>query len=118
MKKKTPVRKRSVVEKTAKRPVAQKAGGTAQTDEKEKEEEAPQDLETLLKGLGHGSEEKRVSKWASVQCPYCGENFEVHFDSVEDGHSVQEDCAVCCKGIMLTVSVEDEDSIHVSAYRA
>lgn len=119
MKKKTPLRKKpAVAAKAARKPAPEKTSGSqAAVKEAEKDDEMPQDLDTILKTMVGGDETKRVSQWAAVQCPYCGENFDVHFDSVEDGHSVQEDCAVCCKPIMLAVSVEDED-VHVSAYRA
>lgn len=48
-----------------------------------------------------------------VQCPYCGEYFDVLIDpSVEQQHYI-EDCEVCCRPIEFTVSVGD--SIRVIA---
>lgn len=118
MKKKTPAHKHHAVERSGKRPAASKISAPRAVARKQREEEeAPQDLDTILKGVTASDETKRVSHWTQVQCPYCGENFDVHFDSVEDGHSVQEDCSVCCKPIALSVSIEDDD-VHVSAYRA
>jgi len=76
-------------------------------------------LESILKEVaGTETEEtKRLEHWGAVQCPYCGESFEIHIEAAEDGMSMYEDCHVCCKPISIVVHVED-DQVQISAYRA
>src|SRR5687767_6175471 len=45
-------------------------------------------------------------RWVEVQCPYCGEDFEVRVDPSEEGQSMVQDCQVCCKAILLAVDSE------------
>lgn len=56
--------------------------------------------------------------YQSIQCPYCGERFEVLLDSSMLGEEYIEDCQVCCRPIYffmteasgeLTVSVRTEN---------
>lgn len=74
-------------------------------------------LESILHEVTSEPLKKHLDHWAQVQCPYCGENFEVHVESAEDGQTMYEDCHVCCKPISLHIQVED-DEVHISAYRA
>ncbi|MBI3553738.1 MAG: CPXCG motif-containing cysteine-rich protein [Elusimicrobia bacterium] len=53
----------------------------------------------------------------SVACPYCGEEFEVHVTSEEDGQTMYEDCEVCCRPISLHVHTE-EGELQIEAYRS
>lgn len=53
---------------------------------------------------------------ALVICPYCGEQIELALDP--GGGQAQEyveDCEVCCRPLMLTVSWDDEGAAHVDA---
>jgi hypothetical protein len=55
-----------------------------------------------------------LSTW--VQCPYCGEEVELLVDP--GGGSVQEyveDCEVCCRPMLLTVSWDDDGGAHARA---
>ena len=56
-------------------------------------------------------------KWLDVECPYCGEEFEVRVDPSEEGQEMIQDCNVCCKSIQLSVEVEDGE-VAVFAYRS
>ena len=42
-----------------------------------------------------------------VGCPYCGENIDVLVDQQEVDDSYIEDCQVCCRPIVFTIT-EDE----------
>jgi len=44
----------------------------------------------------------------SIQCPYCGEQVELVIDCSIGQQTYIEDCTVCCKPIVLTVSSVDE----------
>lgn len=56
-------------------------------------------------------------RWVEVECPYCGESFDVRVDPGEEGQSLIQDCQVCCKAVAIAVAVEDGD-IAASASRA
>jgi hypothetical protein len=46
-------------------------------------------------------------RWVEVECPYCGETFDVRVDPGEEGQSLVQDCQVCCKPVQLSVDIED-----------
>ncbi len=58
----------------------------------------------------------------TVYCPYCGEPIEVLLDPQEAGQHYTEDCQVCCKSILfsvtedamgyLSVTVRDENETY------
>ncbi len=84
------------------------------------EESAPEGdgkLESVLKEVTAGGGEDRVEDWVSLECPYCGEGFEVHVTSEQDGQSMVEDCAVCCRPVQLLVEIQ-EGEIQVDAQRS
>ena len=47
----------------------------------------------------------------SLYCPYCGEPIEVVVDLSLPEQEYVEDCSVCCRPILLTVSVHDGDPV-------
>ena len=49
-----------------------------------------------------------------VWCPYCGEDIEVLIDREETGQQYIEDCQVCCKPIIFSVSEDSVGNISVS----
>lgn len=76
------------------------------------------DMQSILTEVhGAANDHKRIEHWEQIECPYCGEVFEVHIDSAEDGQTMYQDCHVCCKPISLLIEVEEED-VHVSVARA
>lgn len=75
-------------------------------------------LDTVLKEISQEPAEKtHVEQWSQLECPYCGETFEIHVTSEDDGQTMIEDCHVCCRPISVHVHMED-DEIEVSAYRS
>ncbi len=52
---------------------------------------------------------------ARIDCPYCGEEFELIVDPVEPEQSYIEDCFVCCRPIHLSVSVDEAGDVNVIA---
>ena len=85
---------------------------------KEPDGQGSADMQSILSEI-HGANDghKRLEHWEQVECPYCGEGFEVHIDSAEDGQTLYEDCHVCCKPISIHVQVEEED-VHISVARS
>lgn len=74
-------------------------------------------LEALLAEVSAPSAKEAWEQVTHVECPYCGEDFEVPVSSEEDGHVLIEDCHVCCRPVALHVS-RDEDELMVSPSRS
>lgn len=59
----------------------------------------------------------------SVRCPYCGEWLEIFIDRSVRRQEYIEDCQVCCRPIILTVTLDgldgpggnDDGDAHVEA---
>lgn len=49
-----------------------------------------------------------------VSCPYCGESIGVLIDHEEEGQQYIEDCQVCCRPIIFSVSVDSIGNLFVS----
>ncbi len=81
------------------------------------EAESDGKLESVLKEVTADSDRERFEDWLSLECPYCGESFEVHVTSEQDGQSLIEDCAVCCRPVQLLVEIQDGE-IQVDAQRS
>lgn len=54
------------------------------------------------------------SDLAEICCPYCGEVIEVIVDLSVEHQEYVEDCSVCCRPIVLSVSTGD-DGAEVTA---
>ncbi len=50
-----------------------------------------------------------------VDCPYCGEAFELIIDPVEPEQAYIEDCFVCCQPIHLQVTVHESGEVEIIA---
>ena len=40
-----------------------------------------------------------------MQCPYCGETFELEIDAADEDQELVEDCYVCCRPIAFRIEV-------------
>jgi hypothetical protein len=100
---------------TAKRKTA---GGRGAVKEEAREDQRQNKvLENVLTEVTAAPEKQHLEEWVQVPCPYCGEEFEIHVTSDQDGQSMYEDCEVCSRSVSLHVQIEDEE-IHVEAYRS
>ncbi|WP_049623010.1 CPXCG motif-containing cysteine-rich protein [Frateuria defendens] len=52
-----------------------------------------------------------------IQCPYCGESIEVLVEASPESQRYTEDCQVCCRPIVLTVSLDEDGVPWVDARR-
>jgi hypothetical protein len=52
-----------------------------------------------------------------VSCPYCGEAIEIVVDLSESEQQYIEDCSVCCRPIILSVTVDAQGGATLLAYR-
>ncbi len=50
-----------------------------------------------------------------VDCPYCGARIELVIDRSVPFQEYVEDCEVCCRPMVLAVSVNDDESVSVDA---
>lgn len=50
---------------------------------------------------------------ARITCPYCGERFKVLVDCSAGDQEFTEDCQVCCKPIVYTVTAADGELISL-----
>jgi hypothetical protein len=50
-----------------------------------------------------------------ISCPYCGEGFGILIDDSVAEQEYVEDCQICCRPIALTVLVQPDGEIAVSA---
>ena len=50
-----------------------------------------------------------------ISCPYCGENITILVDDSLPEQEYVEDCQVCCRPIVLRVSVDMDGDASVSA---
>ena len=48
-----------------------------------------------------------------VSCPYCGESIDVLIDQQEVGDQYIEDCWVCCRPIVFSISEDDDGNLEV-----
>ncbi|MBJ7539319.1 CPXCG motif-containing cysteine-rich protein [Marinomonas transparens] len=42
---------------------------------------------------------------ADIDCPYCGESIKVMVEVLEESQEYIEDCQVCCRPIVFSISV-------------
>lgn len=52
-----------------------------------------------------------------IQCPYCGEFFDILVDCSVMNQSYIEDCQICCQPINLDVKVINNSQIEVTVFR-
>lgn len=50
-----------------------------------------------------------------IFCPYCGESIEILVDCSVEEQEYTEDCQVCCRPIVLSVTVGAGDTPQVEA---
>jgi transcription elongation factor Elf1 len=48
-----------------------------------------------------------------IECPYCGESLDVLVDMSEAGQSYVEDCQVCCRPMVFSVSDDLDGSTQL-----
>ncbi|BCT91942.1 hypothetical protein LYSHEL_09660 [Lysobacter helvus] len=54
---------------------------------------------------------------ADISCPYCGETITLVIDDSAGAQRYIEDCHVCCRPIVVDVSIDDDGDpvVHASA---
>jgi hypothetical protein len=105
--------------KPAKKATTKKKPATRTAERTEAREDQRQNkvLEAVLTEVTAAPEQEHLEEWLQVDCPYCGEGFEVHVTSEQDGQSMYEDCEVCSRSVSLHIQIEDGE-LQVEAYRS
>lgn len=106
--------------KTKKQPVSRKpAAKKAAAARLSPQPAADKELESIHNDVRPATvaEKEPIDEWVSVPCPFCGELFDVHVTSEEEGQTIEEDCEVCCRTVSLHITVEDGE-VHVGAHRS
>ena len=93
------------------------AARTAERADQKEDKRQTKVLETVLSEVTAQPATEHLEEDVSVDCPYCGEGFEVHVTSEQDGQTKYEDCQVCCRPISLHIQLE-EGELQVEAYRS
>lgn len=47
-------------------------------------------------------------EWVTINCPYCGEPFEIAVDCSAGSQEYVEDCQVCCNPILVQAEIDWE----------
>jgi len=50
---------------------------------------------------------------ATVQCPYCGQEFELAIDTSAGSQRFTTDCEVCCRPVSISVECEPGEILGV-----
>ena len=58
-----------------------------------------------------GPDSLQSTEFVAIQCPYCGERFEIAVDLSAGAFSYVEDCQVCCQPIELAGEVDDAGAL-------
>ncbi|MES1994209.1 MAG: CPXCG motif-containing cysteine-rich protein [Pseudomonadota bacterium] len=48
-----------------------------------------------------------------IQCPYCWEQIEVVVDCSAGNQAYVEDCSVCCRPIVMTVTISQGELVSI-----
>lgn len=75
---------------------------------------------TTASGVGEKvnvDENRNRLESCKINCPYCGENFEVQVDCSVDSQQYIEDCYVCCQAIEFVVSFDLDNKLVLYAKR-
>ncbi len=46
-----------------------------------------------------------------IECPYCGESFDIEIDCSAGSDQYVEDCQVCCQPVLVTTRVDPDGTL-------
>ena len=52
---------------------------------------------------------------SAIDCPYCGERIELSIDCSIEVQEYVEDCSVCCRPIIVTVTTAEGEVVEIDA---
>jgi hypothetical protein len=51
----------------------------------------------------------------SIYCPYCGESLDILVDETDANQEYIEDCQVCCRPMVIRLSIAPDGAFHIEA---
>jgi hypothetical protein len=54
-----------------------------------------------------------MDETAQIQCPFCGQNFELSVDTSEASQQLIVDCEICCRPLEVRVACEEGEILSV-----
>lgn len=96
---------------------AKRAPAKAVVAEAKEEKKTTQQLQAVHDELTATPATEHLEEDVAVECPYCGEGFEIHVTSESDGQTMYEDCQVCCRPVSIFIHIE-EGEFTVEAARS
>lgn len=88
---------------------------TAERAEAREEEKQQQIMQTVHDEVT-ASPEEHLEDDVSIECPFCGEFFDVHVTAEKDGQTIYETCDMCSRSVSVHVEVQDGE-FNVEAQR-
>lgn len=92
------------------------AARTAEGAEAKEETKTTQQLQAVLDEVTASPEHEHLEEDASIECPYCGEFFDVHVTAENDGQTIYETCDMCSRSVSVHVELQDGE-FNVDAHR-
>ncbi|MDR3459005.1 MAG: CPXCG motif-containing cysteine-rich protein [Verrucomicrobiae bacterium] len=56
-----------------------------------------------------------MEEFATIQCPYCGQSFDVAVDTSIPNQRFTTDCEVCCRPFEVTAECSDGEVLSATA---
>ena len=56
-----------------------------------------------------------MEEFGTIQCPYCGQSFDVPVDTGIPNQRFTTDCEVCCRPFEVTVECADGEILNINA---
>jgi len=111
---------KSKKKKNAKRgpKVKRQAGQTPAVSAPEKPPDEPDvmDLRKIFDDAAKADESGWGLRTMDVECPHCGEEFEISVGGSDESREMVQDCQVCCRAITFAVEIIDGE-VSVAAYQ-
>lgn len=98
-------------------PIKAKRAAKPDAGEAKEDRKQSQQLQAVLDEMTATPATEHLEEDVAVECPYCGEGFEIHVTSESDGQNMYEDCQVCCRPVSIFIHVEDGE-FQVEAARS
>jgi transcription elongation factor Elf1 len=54
-----------------------------------------------------------MQPFAQIECPFCGQSFEVAIETSQRSQRLIVDCEICCRPLELTVECQDAEILSV-----
>ena len=56
-----------------------------------------------------------MDEWIDIECPYCGQHFEIAVDTTSAHQQFVTDCDVCCRPFTINAECENGEVVRCDA---